>query len=85
MGLQVTLDNDSIIAAIKDYVEHSGIDTTNKEVEISLRAGRGTNGYSAIISIADKKRTGEPEVTPKMGQSIFGAPIVDNVENPEDE
>jgi hypothetical protein len=53
MGLQVTLDNASILTAIADYVANQGINVTDKQLDISLVAGRGTKGFSATVDISD--------------------------------
>lgn len=54
MALQLTIDNAGILEAISDYVAKQGIDTTGKALGIDLKAGRGTNGFSATVDICAK-------------------------------
>jgi len=51
MDITVTMSEDEIIHAIKNYMADQDVVTLNKEVEVNLVAGRGVNGHSAVISI----------------------------------
>jgi len=50
MDITITMVQEEIFGAIKDFMVKHDVVTAGKEVEINLVAGRGPNGYSAVIS-----------------------------------
>lgn len=59
--MQITLNQDEIEKAIKDFVGNQGISIIGKRSEVTLIAGRAPNGMSATITISDNDR---PSNTP---------------------
>ena len=57
--MQITLNQDEIETAIKNYVNQQVNIREGQEITIDLKAGRGENGFSATIDIV-------PEGTPKL-------------------
>ena len=51
--MKITLDQEEIETAIKNFVGSQGIAVVGKDVGVSLIAGRGPNGFSAAIDITD--------------------------------
>lgn len=51
MYITVTMAEDEIIQAIKNFMEEQDIVTINKDISVNLVAGRGANGHSAVIAI----------------------------------
>ena len=49
--ITLNLNQAAIEAALVDYVATMGISTEGKEIEVSLTAGRGANGFSADVSL----------------------------------
>ena len=50
--MKIELNDSEIKAAVAVYVATQGVNTEGKEVNVTLRAGRGENGYSAEIEVA---------------------------------
>ena len=63
--MKIELNEIEIIEAIIEYVSDKGINTTDKQVDVTLVAGRGSNGHSANIALATRSTEGtvtkEPE------------------------
>jgi len=60
--MRITLIQDEIEVALKEYVANQGISISNKEIEIDITAGRGANGITAsldIVEVAKKKASVE--------------------------
>lgn len=51
--MQITLNQDEIEVAIKNFVGQQGISIIGKRTEVTLIAGRAPNGMSASINISD--------------------------------
>ncbi len=51
MDITITMVQDEIMDAIKDFMIKHDVVTAGKEVDINLVAGRGPNGHSAVIAI----------------------------------
>ncbi|RLB94477.1 MAG: hypothetical protein DRH26_01125 [Deltaproteobacteria bacterium] len=51
--MQITLNQKEIEKAIITYVGQQGISIAGKKVDVTLIAGRGTNGMSASLDILD--------------------------------
>lgn len=51
MDITITMVQDEIMDAIKDFMVKHDVVTAGKEVDINLVAGRGPNGHSAVIAI----------------------------------
>lgn len=49
--MQVTLKQAEIEAALQSYIVEEGVNVSGKQVNVSLIAGRGSNGMSAVIDI----------------------------------
>jgi len=50
----INLKEQEIHKALAEFVSNQGIDLTNKEVKVSLTAGRTANGFTAQIEISQK-------------------------------
>ena len=59
--MNITLDDAEIKLALAEYVNKQGISIANKSVEVTLIAGRGSNGHSASIAIRE-----ETDPTPEL-------------------
>ncbi len=51
--MSITIEEPAIKQAIIQHVNTMGVNTDGKEVTILLKAGRGTNGYTATIDISE--------------------------------
>ena len=49
--MQIIINEDEILEAIKGYISNQGIVTTGREITIELTAGRGPNGSRATVEI----------------------------------
>jgi len=50
-AMRITLTHSDITQAVIQYINTTGIDTTDKNVTVTFKAGRKYNGYSAIVDI----------------------------------
>jgi len=73
--MQITINENEMTQAIKEYIGNHGINISNKKLTVALAAGRGANGYSASVEIAEKETTGLVETT-KRAKS--GGDILDS-------
>lgn len=75
--MEINLNQDEIEQALKEYVGNTGlgIDLTDREIKIDLKAGRGENGHSANIVLVEKPK--EKEVTKKKETSIEDNQAID--------
>lgn len=51
--MNIQLNQDEICNAIKEYLSNQGIDLKHKVTDVTLTAGRGSNGHSANVYIAE--------------------------------
>lgn len=51
--MRITLNENEIKEALVRYVAGQGVDISGRNVEVSMTAGRGANGYTADIDITD--------------------------------
>lgn len=58
MDITITLNQDEILASICNFLRDKNVVTDDKNIEINLVAGRGSNGHSAVISIKDGESKG---------------------------
>lgn len=49
--MQITLNQDEIVDAITNYVRGQIAITSNQQIAVDLRAGRGENGFTATLDI----------------------------------
>ena len=52
--MRITLNQNEIEQALRNYVAGQGIELRDKQVEVTLTAGRGANGFYAELSIQAK-------------------------------
>ena len=65
MDITVTMTEPEILAAIKDFLFKHDVVSPTKEIEITLVAGRGANGHSAVIAVKNAVTAGIiPEQVP---------------------
>jgi len=57
--MQITLNERELLSAIEDYVRSRINIAPSQRLEIDLKAGRGDNGFSAILDIS---RSADPEL-----------------------
>lgn len=55
--MQITLNQDEILEALKDYAFRVINVAPGNDITIDLKAGRGENGYSATLDIVPQKLT----------------------------
>ena len=53
--MRITLEHTEIEAALVAYIGSQGINIEGKDIDVSMTAGRGDNGYTASISIKEGK------------------------------
>ena len=53
--MRITLEHTEIESALVAYIGSQGINIEGKDIDVSMTAGRGNNGYTASISISDGK------------------------------
>lgn len=90
--MRITLIQNEIEVALKEYVANQGISISNKEIEIDITAGRGANGITAsldIVEVAKKNpsvevvnrgRFQEPEPKEDISDSTEEEEVVDEEE-----
>ncbi len=59
--MKIELNDSEIKDAVAAYVATQGVSTEDKDVQVTLRAGRGENGYTAEIEVSAMKNP--PAVT----------------------
>ena len=58
MDITITLNQEEILGSICNFLRDKNVVTDDKNIEINLVAGRGSNGHSAVISIKDSESKG---------------------------
>lgn len=58
--MQIHLNETELKQAIAEYINHQGIDLSDRSVEITFTAGRGNRGHYADIDLLPK----EPDTSP---------------------
>lgn len=51
--MRINLDENEIHQALREFVENQGIPLVNRTVEVTMKAGRGANGYKAAVVISN--------------------------------
>jgi uncharacterized protein YjlB len=51
--MQITVDQTEIEQAIKNFIGHQGIAIENKELSVTLTAGRGPSGITASVDMTN--------------------------------
>ena len=59
--MQITLNQDEILEALKDYAFRVINVAPGNDITIDLKAGRGENGYTATLDIVPKRSTSIPD------------------------
>jgi hypothetical protein len=61
--MEINLNENEIQQALVQYINNKGIDLSQSKTNVTLIAGRGANGHSAVVSITEPaKQTGEAVV-----------------------
>lgn len=60
--MNINLNNSEIVQAITDYIATLGLNLKNKDVEVRLIAGRGSNGHSAQIDVKQSENIEEEDM-----------------------
>ena len=81
--MQITLNQDEIEEAIEAYVRGQISIALNQEVTIDLKAGRGDNGFSAVLDI--RTRRVKPDPTPALPNTVTRGPLISTGEPKEPE
>jgi hypothetical protein len=68
--MQITLNQDEIEKALKNYVASQGISITGKNVDVTLIAGRAPNGMSACINISNDDVPSNIPTPRNAGQAV---------------
>lgn len=72
--MEIRLNDAEIRAAIFMFINQQGISTKNKEVDISLIAGRSGNGHSALVDIREEGTAKAPARPPEAAaEAMEGA------------
>lgn len=79
--MDVTLDGKEIEEALVQYVGGLGIDISNKEIDISMTAGRKENGYTAVISIGQSTKTTTVPVGAITRNTVSAAEVEAEIES----
>lgn len=58
----ITLKQSQIEEALVQYMQGKGLDTQNRQVEVSFTAGRGQNGLMATMEFGDFQKPEEPVI-----------------------
>lgn len=69
--MQITLNQDEIIAALTAYVGKIINIAPGNEISIDLKAGRGENGYSATVDIVPASETEGQTAPIRIPQTLF--------------
>ena len=72
MDITVTITEPEIKEAICDYLFKHEVISKNKEIEVNMVAGRGTNGHSAVISVKNAIPT-LVQITPPQAYNALKA------------
>jgi hypothetical protein len=78
MDITITMVQDEIMDAIKDFMIKHDVVTVGKEIDINLVAGRGPAGHSAVIAIKGNIPSGI--VIPAKPVHRAATPLVDEEE-----
>ena len=72
--MDITLKQEEIATALVDYISGQGINLDNKDVDVSLIAGRGTNGHTATISVTPSTDPAAPKRTSAVKEDPAAIP-----------
>ena len=61
----VSLDQNEICTALIEFIGNQGYPVADKQVEVTLHAGRGANGHTAKLEFSDKV-SGTPAEVPRV-------------------
>jgi len=64
--MKLTFDSSEIEQALISYVSSQGIDLSDKNVSVSMTAGRGPNGHTAELNITHKKESNLSAIPPPV-------------------
>ena len=70
MNITITLVQDEIIDAIKDYIAKHDVVMAGKNIDIDLVAGRGPAGHSAVINIKGNITAGDPVIAVRQPNTV---------------
>lgn len=79
--MDISLNDNEIKQALKNFVNTLGIDTNNKQIDIKLTVGRKKQGSSAEVSITNNDTD---IVIEKTVSEVVSTDIVDNNKEPEE-
>lgn len=71
--MQIQLQHDEIEAALVEFIATQGFPLEGKKVSVEMKAGRGDNGYTAVISIVPDINVDENEIdddAPLIGMAV---------------
>jgi len=85
--MQITLNQDEIHDALKDYVRQRISIKDNQNIEIDLKNGRGENGTTATINITSPNAKNVRALSTPIEEDPYNAENVpaENEEEPVDE
>ena len=80
MDITVTMTEPEIKEAIRDFLRKHDVVSPNKEIDVNMVAGRGTNGHSAVISVKNAIPTlvecDEPDTPENANESLKENPAL---------
>ena len=79
--MKLTFDSSEIEQALISYVSTQGIDLADKNVSVSMTAGRGPNGHTAELDITTKPTTNVSAIPPPLSTESKEAntPLLDEL------
>ena len=77
--MRITLNQSEIEQALRQFVSSQGIDIQGKQVEVSLTAGRGINGFSAELTIQSKDCAADGDEIYCEPEGVVPGPVVEMV------
>lgn len=81
--MQILLEHDEILEAIEAQVRKQISIAPDQDIEIDLKAGRGDNGFSAILSIKSKSKPNQDQEAKPEPVKAAPKPKAEPVEEPE--
>lgn len=75
--MRIQLDQEELEEAIQAFITSQGIDLTNIIVDIDLTAGRGANGFTAVVALSKKETETELSMPAESKESLTTEAVVD--------
>lgn len=80
----LTLDQEAIREALLDYISNMGVDISSCTAQLDMTAGRGSNGYTASVTLT-KSKPNKNEIESLAKQDAARAELAKYLNTPEKE